>query len=250
MILKDFKDILKQINDPNEVKLVSVDLNDSIYWIFKASNVRLKSIFSELEPLRKTVDSVSDRFDTFINGLFVPNVDYHFEQIGNDFYIKFIRANFPILDGLGAPFELTDLDDIKIKGDIESIPVVTETVDSQYSSVPYTIPQYKIELDALINTVANETETTTVQPTSISVIDATYFVLFLKNKVIVYEDLPVSDVLDYINIYLYGVKQQKDRYEVIQTQTDIIITFNQSITLRPLDVVSVDFDIEGKFINL
>jgi hypothetical protein len=117
--IQDLKEIMTQINEPNEYELFSHDLEHPYYWIYKVENVRVKSIFSKLEPLRL----FSARFDVFINGLFIANVDYIYDQIGNDFYIKFIRNNFPpvvLNSGVpGTPYELDETDEVKIKGDIE-----------------------------------------------------------------------------------------------------------------------------------
>ena len=117
--IQDLKEIMMQINEPNEFELVAHDLQHPYYWIYKVENVRVKSIFSKLEPLRL----FSSRFDVFINGLFIADVDYIYDQIGNDFYIKFIRNNFPpvvLNSGVpGTPYELDETDEVKIKGDIE-----------------------------------------------------------------------------------------------------------------------------------
>jgi len=64
-----------------------------------------------------------------------------------------------------------------------------------------------------------------------------------------YEDLQVDDVKDYIDVYLYGVKEPQDRYDVTFTPTSITIVFNQSITRVPADVVRTDFEIKGKIVE-
>jgi hypothetical protein len=113
--IQDLKEIMMQINEPNEFELVAYDLQHPYYWIYKVENVRVKSIFSKLEPLRL----FSSRFDVFINGLFIADADYIYDQIGNDFYIKFIKVNFPEFDRDNNPYVLDDTDEVKIKGDIE-----------------------------------------------------------------------------------------------------------------------------------
>ena len=87
MNVKQLKNIMKEINEPNEFELFSHDLQHPFYWIFKVDGVRLKTLYSELVDLRKP----AARFDVFINGLFISENDYIFEQKGNDFYLKFIR---------------------------------------------------------------------------------------------------------------------------------------------------------------
>lgn len=85
-------------------------------------------------------------------------------------------------------------------------------------------------------------------PTSIS-LDGELFTLQLSGYRFVYEDLQVDDVKDYIDVYLYGVKQPDERYSVTFTSTSITITFNQSITRVPADVVRTDFEIKGKIVE-
>jgi hypothetical protein len=85
-------------------------------------------------------------------------------------------------------------------------------------------------------------------PTSIS-LAGELFTLNLNGYRFVYEDLQVDDVKDYIDVYLYGVKEPQDRYDVTFTPTSITIVFNQSITRVPADVVRTDFEIKGKIVE-
>jgi hypothetical protein len=115
MNVNQLKNIMKEINEPNEFELFSHDLQHPFYWIFKIEGVRMKTLYSELVDLRKP----SARFDVFINGLFISENDYIFEQRDNDFYLKFIREKFPILDRFDNPYEIDDTDEVKINGDVE-----------------------------------------------------------------------------------------------------------------------------------
>lgn len=85
-------------------------------------------------------------------------------------------------------------------------------------------------------------------PTSIS-LDGELFNLFLDGYRFVYEDLQVDNVKDYVDVYLYGVKQPQDRYGVTFTPTSISIVFTESITRVPADVVRTDFEIKGKIVE-
>jgi len=85
-------------------------------------------------------------------------------------------------------------------------------------------------------------------PTSISLVGE-LFTLNLNGYRFTYEDLQVDDVKDYIDVYLYGVKEPQDRYDVTFTPTSITIVFNQSITRVPADVVRTDFEIKGKIVE-
>jgi hypothetical protein len=88
------------------------------------------------------------------------------------------------------------------------------------------------------------------QPTELEVINNTIFVLYLRNKRFIIDALQVDDVKDYIDIYLYGVRQPQDRYNVNVVGNDIIITFTESITRLPNDVVATDFRIKGKIAEI
>ena len=78
----------------------------------------------------------------------------------------------------------------------------------------------------------------------------TLFTLVLDGYRFVYEELVVSDSKDYLDVYLYGVKQI-DNYDVTFDDTSITITFTESITLKPTDgVEAVDFEIKGKITQI
>ena len=77
----------------------------------------------------------------------------------------------------------------------------------------------------------------------------TLFTLVLDGYRFVYEDLVVSDSKDYLDVYLYGVKQI-DNYDVTFDATSITITFTESITRVPTDVVRTDFEIKGKITEI
>ena len=82
-------------------------------------------------------------------------------------------------------------------------------------------------------------------PTSIS-LNGELFTLVLDGIQFVYEDLQVDSAIDYLDVFLYGVQQPKDRYSVTFDETSVTISFNQSITLQPNLVVKEDFDVKGK----
>jgi len=88
-----------------------------------------------------------------------------------------------------------------------------------------------------------------VAPTSIS-LNGELFTLVLNGYRFVYEDLVVADSKDYLDVYLYGVKQPSDRYGVTFDDTSITITFTENITRVPADVVRTDFEIKGKITEI
>ena len=110
MALKDLENILKQVHEPDEYKLVAHDMNHSVYWIWKLENAKLKDLDKNLRVFRPE----HARFDIFINGQYVLEKDYVVEQFGTDFHIQFVKfkkSNFG--------YTLVTSDDIKIEGDIQ-----------------------------------------------------------------------------------------------------------------------------------
>ena len=87
-------------------------------------------------------------------------------------------------------------------------------------------------------------------PNSIQLTDGIYFTLNLRNKRFIFDILEVDNVKDYVDVYLYGVKQPQDRYDAIITDTDIIITFTADITRLPAEVKAADFEIKGKIADI
>jgi hypothetical protein len=116
MNLVGLKNILKEINEPNEFTLQPLDLQDPLYWVFYVQRVRIKSLNSNLNKLRFE----EARFDVFINGLFIIHDDFLVENDENNFVVKFIRNKFPILDRFENPYILDETDIVKVKGDLES----------------------------------------------------------------------------------------------------------------------------------
>lgn len=123
MNIKTLKNIMKEVNEPNEFVMVSHDLVHPLYWIWKVENCRLKTLDSRLSTKRKE----KNRFDVFVWGGYIAPRDFKFEQVGNDFHIKFIRANFPATienpndPDYGQPWSFEVDDEVKIEGDLERV---------------------------------------------------------------------------------------------------------------------------------
>jgi hypothetical protein len=88
-------------------------------------------------------------------------------------------------------------------------------------------------------------------PTNIS-LDPTglLFTLNLNNKRFIIDILEVDGFKDYIDVYLFGVKQPQDRYDVVVAGNNIIVTFLIDITRVPTDVNASDFEIKGKIAEI
>lgn len=98
-----------------------------------------------------------------------------------------------------------------------------------------------------VNTVITDSflyEYTLTYPTDSLTLDLateTLFTLVLNNKRFVFEQLPVDDTKDYIDVYLYGVKQPKDRYRVeILDSSNNILTLNSDTASKIRIVFEVD----------
>ena len=88
-------------------------------------------------------------------------------------------------------------------------------------------------------------------PTSISLDGTgTLFTLTLQNKRFIIDILEVDNVKDYIDVYLFGVKQPQERYNVVSEGNNIIVTFIVDITRVPQDVKTTDFEIKGKIAEI
>jgi hypothetical protein len=98
--------------------------------------------------------------------------------------------------------------------------------------------------------VNKETFVYQFRPNSISVEDGVYFTLNLNNKRFIIDILEVDNIKDYIDIYLYGVKQPQNRYEVLVDGNNIIVTFVADITRLPNEVFATDFEIKGKIAEI
>tara|TARA_B110000503_G_scaffold22536_1_gene34951 strand:+ start:1655 stop:1984 length:330 start_codon:yes stop_codon:yes gene_type:complete len=107
MALKDLENILKQVHEPDEYKLIAHDMDHSVYWIWKLENAKLKDLDKNLRVYRPE----HARFDIFINGQYILETDYVFEIPGKDIWVKFKKSNFG--------YTLQTTDDIKIEGDIQ-----------------------------------------------------------------------------------------------------------------------------------
>ena len=89
-------------------------------------------------------------------------------------------------------------------------------------------------------------------PDSVEFSDAptnTLFVITLLSKRFYVGDLQIDTFKDYIDVYLYGVKQPQDRYTVgIENGTDIVIRFTQNITAYPEGVRNDFLNEENPFL--
>lgn len=109
---------------------------------------------------------------------------------------------------------------------------------------------YRKNFRQLVLEVNRDTFLFEVEPNSIELLNNVFFQLFLRNKKFVIDTLKVDVDEDYIDVYLYGVRQPQDRYIVSIVDNDIVITFTEDITRVPQDVIASDFKIKGKIVEV
>ena len=113
------------------------------------------------------------------------------------------------------------------------------------------IKRDRIEFKNFVTDVIIDTFIYKYTPTTIS-LDETgkLFTLILENKKFIIDILEVDDVKDYIDVYLFGVKQPQDRYTIVANGNNIIVTFSIDITRVPTEVKETDFEIKGKIAEI
>ena len=112
--------------------------------------------------------------------------------------------------------------------------------------------QYREQFKSTVLGVITDTFIYEFNPTSISldVETQTLFTLTLSNKRFIKDNLQVDSIKDYIDIYLFGIKQPQDRYTVSIVGDDILVIFVEDITRSPIDVVNTDFVVKGKIVDI
>lgn len=100
----------------------------------------------------------------------------------------------------------------------------------------------------LVQEVVNDIWIYTHRPDIID-LNGVIFTLTLTNKKFEFQEIQVDSLSEYVDIYLYGIKIPNNKYSVTDDGTNIIIQFNQQITLSPQDVITSDFSIKGKIVS-
>ena len=80
--------------------------------------------------------------------------------------------------------------------------------------------------------------------------DGRLITLTLINKKFIFDILELDDVSDYVDVYLFGVKQPQDKYNVVISDNNIVITFVSDVTRLPGEVSVNDFEIKGKIAEI
>jgi hypothetical protein len=80
--------------------------------------------------------------------------------------------------------------------------------------------------------------------------DGRLFTLTLINKKFIFDILELDDVSDYVDVYLFGVKQPQDKYNVVISGNNIVIAFISDVTRLPGELGVNDFEIKGKIAEI
>jgi hypothetical protein len=108
-----------------------------------------------------------------------------------------------------------------------------------------------VGFNTFVKKVITDTFIYSFSPTTIELDGTgTLFTLNLLNKRFIKDILEIDNVKDYIDVYLFGVKQPQDRYTIDFDATNIYVTFTVNITRLPGDVVRTDFEIKGKIAEI
>ena len=101
----------------------------------------------------------------------------------------------------------------------------------------------------LVLEVINDTTIFTHIPDYIS-LNCVLFTLTFLNKKFTFEEIKVDLTSDYVDVYFQGIKKPSDTYTIVESGNNIVITFNQNITLVPEEIVRTDFSVKGKLLDL
>jgi len=80
--------------------------------------------------------------------------------------------------------------------------------------------------------------------------DGRLITLTLINKKFIFDILELDDVSDYVDVYLFGVKQPQDKYNVVISGNNIVIAFISDVTRLPGELSVNDFEIKGKIAEI
>lgn len=123
--------------------------------------------------------------------------------------------------------------------------------------VPYipigstTLVKDRTEFNQFVLNVIKDTFIYDVVPNSIQLDSETntLFTLYLFDKKIIIDRLEVDEYSDYVDVYLFGIKQPQDRYTVNIVDNDVVVQFSVDITRLPQDVLNTDFIVKGKIVD-
>jgi hypothetical protein len=115
-----------------------------------------------------------------------------------------------------------------------------------------TLVKDRTEFNQFVLNVIKDTFIYDVVPSLIE-LDAetnTLFTIYLFDKKMIIDRLEIDEYSDYVDVYLFGVKQPQDRYTALVDGNNIVVTFVADITRLPNEVRVADFEIKGKIAEI
>jgi hypothetical protein len=104
-------------------------------------------------------------------------------------------------------------------------------------------------IKTLINEVIDDTTLYPHIPDQLVLIDG-LITLVLWNKKFVFEEMKVDNPKDYINIYLQGIKQNSNIYDIGVNGENIVITFRETLSYNQNELIINDFSVKGKIVSI
>jgi hypothetical protein len=104
-------------------------------------------------------------------------------------------------------------------------------------------------LKTLINEVIEDTSLYPFVPDQLVLID-NVITLVLWNKKFMFEDMKVDNPKDYTDIYLQGIKQSSNIYDIGVNGENIVITFIKAISYTQNELTTNDFLVKGKIVSI
>ena len=104
-------------------------------------------------------------------------------------------------------------------------------------------------LKNLIENVIQDATTYPHTPDQVVLIDG-FITLVLWNKRFLFEEMKVDNPKDYTDIYLQGIKQSSNIYDIGINGENIIITFGETLGYNQNQFQKDDFLIKGKIVGI
>ncbi len=120
------------------------------------------------------------------------------------------------------------------------------TVKPNIPKMPY---NNRGRLKTLINEVIEDTSLYPHIPDQLILLDD-LITLVLWNKKLMVEEMKVDNPKDYIDIYLQGIKQSSNIYDIRVNGENIVITFGQQLGIRQDEFLINDFLVKGKIVSI
>ncbi len=107
----------------------------------------------------------------------------------------------------------------------------------------------KGRLRNLIQNVIQDVTTYPHTPDQLVLIDD-IITIVLWNKKFLDEEMKITNLKDYTDVYLQGIKQSSNIYDIRVNGENIVITFGQQLGIRQDEFLINDFLVKGKIVSI